>query len=368
MGVAIACGLGASYMTSRLLAERNTDDEPRVDVLVAKKALNMGDTIKSPEDLFHVKRFIKGEEPPGSVTDYEALRNRILKKPLRVGDHVTQEDLFGDKDSIDVLAALLAPGHRAVGVRVSAESSAYGFATLPLSRVDVISTVRRADDKSTYSQVLLENILVLAADDKTRRSDDGKPMPSQVVTLALKPSDMLKVRLAGEIGTLSLALRKINDVSHAEKTIVNVSELKTGFLDTGDEIVETAKVEPKPVSPPPAPPAPPVVASNEPKAELKIGAGAPKLEAKKDIVEEPVAEVLTKITVRITEGSKTRFVDYYRNEAGDFVDPPHGAAAATSHAEPAHPPRPQAQPQVQPEQQPQQQQSPDQDVTEPNKK
>ena len=40
MGVAIACGLGASYMTSRLLAERQSDDEPKITVLVARKALN----------------------------------------------------------------------------------------------------------------------------------------------------------------------------------------------------------------------------------------------------------------------------------------------------------------------------------------
>ena len=75
MGVAIACGLGASYMTSRLLAERNTDDEPKIDVLVAKKALNMGDTIKAPEEQFQHKRFTKGEEPPGAVTDFDGLKS-----------------------------------------------------------------------------------------------------------------------------------------------------------------------------------------------------------------------------------------------------------------------------------------------------
>lgn len=320
MGIAIACGLGASYMTSRLLAERNTDDEPKIDVLVAKKALNMGDTIKSPEDLFQHKRFAKGEEPPGAVTDFEGLRNRILKRPLRPGDHVTQEDLFGDKDNIDVLAALLAPGHRAVGIRVNAESAAFGFATLPLSRVDIISTVRRADDKATYAQVLLENVLVLAADDKTRRPEDGKAMLSQVVTVALKPEDMLKVRLAGEMGTLSLALRKINDQSHAEKSKLNFAELKSGVDGSGEEPVEV-KNEPKP------PVTPPVVAQ----------APAPPVVAPK--VEEPPAEVFTKFTVRITEGGRTRYVDYFMNEAGEYVDPP-GATALNS-GEPTHPPRPQ---------------------------
>ncbi len=336
MGIAIACGLGASYMTSRLLAERNTDDEPKIDVLVAKKALNMGDTIKSPEDLFQPKRFTKGEEPPGAVTEYEGLRNRILKRPLRPGDHVTQEDLFGDKDNIDVLAAVLAPGHRAVGIRVNAESAAYGFATLPLSRVDIISTVRRADDKATYAQVLLENVLVLAADDKTRRTEDGKAMLSQVVTVALKPEDMLKVRLAGEIGTLSLALRKMNDPSRADVAKLSFADLKSGRTDHGDDVVETAKVEEKPpVAQKPAVPEPSATA--KPDAPPPVVATVPE---PKDKQEPQPAELFTKFTVKFTEGGRTRYVDYYMNEAGEYVNPP-AAGAALIDSEPAHPPRPQ---------------------------
>ena len=65
LGVAIACGLGASYMTSRLLAERQSDDEPKITVLVARKALNMGEPIKAPEELFQEKKFTRGDEPAG---------------------------------------------------------------------------------------------------------------------------------------------------------------------------------------------------------------------------------------------------------------------------------------------------------------
>ena len=96
MGVAIACGLGASYMTSRLLAERQTDDEPKLEVLVAKKNLNIGDTIKAPDEMFQFKQYVKGEEPQGAVTTYDDLKNRVLKRPLRPGDHVTADDLLSD--------------------------------------------------------------------------------------------------------------------------------------------------------------------------------------------------------------------------------------------------------------------------------
>ena len=37
MVVAVTCGLGASYMTSRLLAERQPEDTEKVKILVADR-------------------------------------------------------------------------------------------------------------------------------------------------------------------------------------------------------------------------------------------------------------------------------------------------------------------------------------------
>jgi pilus assembly protein CpaB len=314
MGVAIACGLGASYMTSRLLAERNSDDDPKIDVLVAKKTLNIGDTIKSPEEVFQIKHFTKGDEPVGAVTDLNELKNRVLKRPLRLGDHVTPEDLLSDRDDgWGAMPIVLPVGMRAVGIKVNLESGAFGWATLPLARVDVISTVRRADDKATYSQVLLEDVLVLAADDKMRRSEDGKSMVSQIVTVALKPEDVLKVRLAGELGSLSLALRKINDKSRVENGKLSYDVLKAGEAGLSEPI-ETVTA-PKTVTPPPPPPPTPVV------------------QAPKDPT--PEKEPLTKHVVAVSEGGRTRYFEYYFNEHGEIVQPD-GSATGDS-----HPPRPQ---------------------------
>jgi len=322
MGVAIACGLGASYMTARLLAERQSDDEPKVDILVAKRALNMGDTIKNPEDMFQLKKVTKGEEPPGALGDFEALRNRILRTPRLAGDHITQEELFGDKDQRDFMAWMLPPNHRGVGIAVNMVSGAFGFACAPLSRVDVICTMRRADDRATQSRVVLENVLVLAADDKMRRTEDGKPMPSTVVTLALKPEDMLKVRLAGEMGTLSLALRKINDTGRIENPVLTAADLKNGGhsagLVEGEPATELSSA--KPPEPKPA-----VVATSKP---------APKSDPKVDEVIE--VKNLRQHQVAVSEGGKTRYFTYWFNENNERVDAP-GAAQAPHEARPPRP-------------------------------
>src|SRR5689334_12611440 len=124
MVVAVTCGLGASYMTSRLLAERQVDDSEKVDVLVAKKHLDMGLTIKKVDDVFELKKFVKGDEPRNAIIEVKDLQNRVLKRPLRAGDFVTGEDLLSDKDG--GLSPLLPEGYQAIGIRVNIQDIAAG--------------------------------------------------------------------------------------------------------------------------------------------------------------------------------------------------------------------------------------------------
>jgi len=211
MVVAVTCGLGASYMTSRLLAERSGDDAEKVAILVAKKQIDNGATIKVPQDWFEEKLFVKGEEPREALAKLEDLKGRIMKRALRVGDFIRAEDMLDSKDPQNV-AANLPEGYRAVSQRVNLESTSSGFANLPQSRVDVIQTVRRGDDKSNYAQIILENVLVLAAEQRTMRDEGGHAMPAAVVTFALSHEDAKTLMLAREDGPLSLALRKTGDI------------------------------------------------------------------------------------------------------------------------------------------------------------
>src|SRR5713226_303666 len=57
MVVAVGCGLVASFLTSRLLAERGNSGPVMVKRLVAKKNLALGTVIKDPEKYFVEKEF-----------------------------------------------------------------------------------------------------------------------------------------------------------------------------------------------------------------------------------------------------------------------------------------------------------------------
>jgi pilus assembly protein CpaB len=270
MIVAVSCGLGASYMTSRLLAERGAETE-KVIVLVAKKNLNMGDIVKVPEDMFVEKQFTKGEEPRLALNEPDKLKGRVLKRSLRPGDFVTPDDLFGENDSPG-LWTTLPQGFRAVGIRVNPETIAGGFASLPHSRVDILNTVKRGDDRSNYSEIILEDVLVLAADQSSQRDETGRAMMANVVTVALKPEDALKLELAKNVGTISLMLRKFNDKQRAEGTKLTYEKMKQGLGASTDIIPEESDASPpSTISLPPLPPLTPTPA---PKDE-KVAAPAP---------------------------------------------------------------------------------------------
>ncbi len=205
MVVAVVCGLGASYMTSRLLAERNNqpqEEQEKVQVVVAKQKIPLGTIIKDPEKYFVWKSYVKGEEPKKAITNMDQVKDRRMNKPLAEEQFVTAEDLMNPKDS--GIEMLLPQGMRAIALKVNAASVVGGF-VLPNSHIDVVSTVRSGDD--SFTQIILQNMLVLATDMTSERDPEKKAVMSSTVTVAAKPEDAQRLRMAESIGELSLILR-----------------------------------------------------------------------------------------------------------------------------------------------------------------
>lgn len=204
------------------------------------------------------------------------------------------------------MANLMPLGYRALGIRVNAESIAGGFASLPHSRVDIVNTVRRSDEKTSYAQLLLEDVLVLAADAQISRNENSPAMLANVVTVALKPEDAMKVALAREIGTLSLVLRRFNDKGRSEETKITVEGLITKTAGSGN--AEIASDNPAAPSAAKVPNVPAI-----PKVQAK-----PAVEATQVAKNEPKGKIFR---MRILEGNKERFVGFPQDENGNFVQP-----------------------------------------------
>ena len=206
MVVAVGCGLVASYMTSRLLADRNQAPDNMVSVVVAKpgKKVPAFTLVKKPEDLFEVRQVQEGPMTAKAVKTLEELQGKRLKNSINDEAIVRVDDLLRKEDlPIDV-----PKGQRAISIQVSAKTQAAGF-ILPGSRVDILCTMRRRDDPTTMT--ILQNMLVLAVDSTSTRADDQKAMLGQTVTLAATPGECERLQLAGTQGELCLALRGVDD-------------------------------------------------------------------------------------------------------------------------------------------------------------
>jgi pilus assembly protein CpaB len=236
MVVAIVCGLAASYMTSRVIADRsNQETEEKVTVLVAKQNLPMATHITEPEKLFEEKSFTKGEEPKKAIRELAQLKDKFLNKPLSAEQFVTPDDI-DDKAGMG-LSALMTQGMRAVGIKVSAEDVAGGFVQ-PRCRVDIMSVIQR-NENETYAKVILQDILVLAVDQMASRPEDKMATLPSTVTVEVTPEQAEKLGLAMQLGRIKLTLRATGD----DKRVTTRGVTPKGILQTGND-TNTSLVDP----------------------------------------------------------------------------------------------------------------------------
>jgi pilus assembly protein CpaB len=149
------------------------------------------------------------------------------------------------------LSSVLAPGKRAVTVRVDDVRGVAGFIQ-PGDLVDVVLIRTEAESRSneSYSDVILQAAKVLAIDQITGERTD-KPTIAKAVTLEVAPEDAQKILLATNIGRLSLILRQ--PAEHRADSVQRV---------TAEDLGDPPDPPPKPAPPPMF--APPPVAMQAP--------------------------------------------------------------------------------------------------------
>ena len=203
-----------------------------------------------------MKAVSKEDEPPDAIRDFEAVKGKTLK-PTQQGRIFTVANLY-DKGPLDI-----PEGYQAVGVRVNVETTASGLASLPGARVNLLLTIPGADAAATKAFMLLENVLVLAAD--IRVTAEGEiAAPAQVVTFGLKNDDVMKVTVAKAMGIITLVLRNKDDTSLSATRVVTGRTI----LDQGKKVEEPPTV--LAIAPPPPPPPPVVEKVKEPETPKKV--------------------------------------------------------------------------------------------------
>ena len=260
MVVAVGCGLGASYMTSKLLADRQATApaEELVPVLMAKVKVPGWTPIKEPEKFFEIKMLPESAVSKSSLKSFDDVKDQRLNKPLDAESVALQSDLLSKEQQS--LADSLAPGMRAIAVKVNMETIAGGF-VLQGARVDVVCTTRNSDPTA---KVFLQGMLVLAVDTQDVRNPEQRSIIAQTVTLAATPEEATRLSLASTIGELRLLPKAHGDTKRIANVVARISDLDKP-LPSSDG---TKEPEPTPTPAPVASVLPEVEPVKEPVKEI----------------------------------------------------------------------------------------------------
>jgi pilus assembly protein CpaB len=181
-------------------------------VVVATAPLKLG-TVLTPEVLAEVPWPI-ASTPADSFASKSALfagGQRIALATIAKNEPVLTSKITGPGQRAS-LSIMIEEGKKAVTIRVDDVLGVAGFVQ-PDDRVDVLLTRNeqslaqgRPVSTAPYTDLLLQNVRVLAVDQIADRTTQAKP--AKAVTLEVDTADAQKLVLAASIGQLSLALRR----------------------------------------------------------------------------------------------------------------------------------------------------------------
>src|SRR5438876_773406 len=201
-----------------------------IGYFVAARPLPAG-TLAREED-FTVRSVSPDSVPSGAIIDTPevriGLRGSLVRTFLDTGNLVTSQNVLRPRDR-GFLASVLAPGTRAISIKVDTESGVSGL-IWPGDYVDIVLTHsatptvkanRPSSDASApppssppgVSETVLRNVRIIAIDQEimqgvpANNATAGKE--THTVSLQLAPEQVEKITVAVHLGKLSLAARAV---------------------------------------------------------------------------------------------------------------------------------------------------------------
>jgi len=252
LGGAILAAVLVAMLVQVTLGGKKPDRvvENGVEVLVAASDLRKGAELgegdlewkKWSEDALFKGAIVRKDDKEAN----DAIKGR-LERSFSKGEAVVRKAILKESKA-NFVAARLEAGERAVAVKVNAAGMVAGFIT-PGSFVDVILTYKqrvkindespavdnmiRMNLDSVATETILENVRVLAIDQKAEHEEDDKIKVGKTVTLAMNIRDAEKLALASEMGGITLAMRGVGDDLPNEKASA-ISDARMSTID--DEI------------------------------------------------------------------------------------------------------------------------------------
>jgi len=226
LGLAILMGLAAVWITSEFSpnpAVANIAAIETTPVVIVRSDVPIAASLTSAQ--LKLIDWPSEHVPAGTLRSIDEATDRIARRPLAQGEPVLEAALY-PIGAAGGLRAVISEEFRAVSVKVDNVIGVAGF-IVPGSRVDVMATVRRVDLQRAipYSKVILQDVRVLAIDQKLEEATNGDPELVNVVTLEVGPMDAQTLIYAAHEGRLQLALRSPGDDEKVTSRAINVVDV-----------------------------------------------------------------------------------------------------------------------------------------------
>lgn len=194
------------------------EQRPVVRILAARRDLAIGERASAAD--FYWQTWPDEAVSPGYIVEnqgqgIENFAGSVVRAPIGESEPITGRRLVQPGDA-GFMAAVLAPGMRAVAVPISAERGAGGF-ILPNDRVDVIVSFeedvqgQRGSTRAYVARTIVENARVLAIDQAFGGDNGTENVVGETATLELTPDQARAVSLAIARGDITLVLRSLLD-------------------------------------------------------------------------------------------------------------------------------------------------------------
>jgi pilus assembly protein CpaB len=206
------------WMPSRAASAATTQPAiATIPVVTAAIAIPYG--VKLEEKYLTVAQLPTGAAPAGSYSSVQQVLSQQGGAPIALTPMSPREPVLAAKLSGPggrfTLAQAISPGMRAYTISIN-ETSGGGGHVMPGDRIDVVLTRDLSaapgpdsiNGRRIVSSVVVQNLLVLGMD-LNANPTSTQPMIARTATLEVTPQDAVRLALATQAGTLSLALRRI---------------------------------------------------------------------------------------------------------------------------------------------------------------
>lgn len=223
LAVALGCGLVAMLGVQQALSGDKKAPDSTIQVLVALEEIGPGTPLNEMNVQF--KPWPKDAVPEGAVTKLEDYEQRALKSRSYPGEVIMIAKL-GEKGAYGA-SSEIPKGMRVVTVAVDQTMTHSGM-LLPGDRVDVMVTYKSQPQNGgklvSKSKTVLQRVEVFATDSLTELANKEKAeIKAKNVSLLVDPQQAGLLKLAENMGSLTLVLRGKGDTTEQEPVTVDGS-------------------------------------------------------------------------------------------------------------------------------------------------